>query len=105
MGRTGRFIGRCRHHAPTLLHTQNEVANVDFVVVLDHQRTGYLASIDICPVGALEVDDYELAVLEDDTVTKMYNDAYDDKEIAVEDRELAEEMLSISAIHEEKEKW
>ena len=46
-----------------------------------------------------------LAVLEDDTITKMYNDAYDEKQIAVEDRELAEEMLSISAIHEEKEKW
>ena len=46
-----------------------------------------------------------LAVLEDDTITKMYNDAYDEKEIAVEDRELAEEMLSIGAIHEEKEKW
>ena len=46
-----------------------------------------------------------LAVLENDTITKMYNDAYDDKEIADEDRELAEEMLSISAIHEEIEKW
>jgi HEPN domain-containing protein len=46
-----------------------------------------------------------LAVLEDDTITKMYNDAYDEKETAVEDRELAEEMLSISAINEEKEKW
>jgi metal-responsive CopG/Arc/MetJ family transcriptional regulator len=45
-----------------------------------------------------------LAVLEDDTITKLYNDAYDDKKTAVEDRELAEEMLSISAIHEEKEK-
>ena len=46
-----------------------------------------------------------LAVLEDDTITKMYNDAYDEKETAVEDRELAEEMLSISAIHEENENW
>ena len=46
-----------------------------------------------------------LAVLEDDTITKMYNDAFDEKEAAVEDRELAEEMLSISAIHEEGEKW
>ena len=46
-----------------------------------------------------------LAVLEDDTITRMYNDAYDEKEAAVEDRELAEEMLSISAVHEEKEKW
>jgi len=46
-----------------------------------------------------------LAVLEDDTITKMYNDAYDEKETAVEDCELAEEMLSISAIHEENEKW
>jgi len=46
-----------------------------------------------------------LAVLEDDTITKMYNDAYDEKETTVEDRELAEEMLSISAIYEEKEKW
>ena len=46
-----------------------------------------------------------LAVLEDDTITKLYNDAYDDKETAVEDRELAEEMLWISTIYEEKEKW
>ena len=46
-----------------------------------------------------------LAVLENPTITKMYNDAYDEKEISVEDRELAEEMLSISAIHKEKEKW
>jgi metal-responsive CopG/Arc/MetJ family transcriptional regulator len=46
-----------------------------------------------------------LSVLEDDMITKMYNDAYDDKEVAVEDRELAEEMLSISAIHGENEKW
>jgi metal-responsive CopG/Arc/MetJ family transcriptional regulator len=46
-----------------------------------------------------------LAVLEDDKITKMYNDAYDEKEAAVQDQELAEEMLSISAIHEEKEKW
>ena len=46
-----------------------------------------------------------LAVLEDETITKMYNDAYDEKEASEEDRELAEEMLSISAIHEEKKKW
>ena len=46
-----------------------------------------------------------LAVLEDDTITKMYNDAYDEKETAVEDRELAEDMLSISVIREEKETW
>ena len=46
-----------------------------------------------------------LSVLEDETITQMYNDAYDGKETAAEDRELAEEMLSISAIHEEKEKW
>jgi len=46
-----------------------------------------------------------LAVLEDDAITKMYDGVYDEKETAAEDRELAEEMLSISAIHEEKEKW
>ena len=46
-----------------------------------------------------------LAILEDDTITKMYNDAYDEKETAGEDLELAEKMLSISAIYEEKEKW
>ncbi len=46
-----------------------------------------------------------LAVLEDESVTRMYNEAYDDKETPAQDRELAEEMLSISAIHEEKEQW
>jgi len=46
-----------------------------------------------------------LAVLEDDTITQLYNEAYDEKETADVDRELAAEMLSISAIHEKKEKW
>ena len=46
-----------------------------------------------------------LSVLEDEVITQMYNDAYDDERTAAEDQGLAEEMLSISAVHEEKEKW
>ena len=46
-----------------------------------------------------------MSILEDDMITKMYNDAYDEKESAIEGQELAEEMLSIGAIHEEKQRW
>jgi hypothetical protein len=49
-----------------LLHTEDEVADVDLVGLLDHERAGDLASVDVGPVRALEVDDDELAVLQDD---------------------------------------
>src|SRR5204863_9512307 len=39
---------------------------VDLVGVLDHQRAGDLATVDVRAVRALEVDDDELAVLEHD---------------------------------------
>src|SRR5690606_14074393 len=49
-----------------LLHAEDEVADVDLVGLLHHQRAGDLAAVDVGAVGALEVDDDELAVLEDD---------------------------------------
>ena len=53
------------------------------------------------------VDELEkrLAVFEDEAITRMYNEACDDKRTIDEGRGLAEEMLSISAVHEEEEKW
>ena len=44
-----------------------------------------------------------LDVLEDEAITQMYNQAYENKWTSDENKTLAEEMLSISAIHEEEE--
>lgn len=52
--------------APGLFDSQDEVTDVNFVGVLNHQWTGDLSPIDVGPVGALEVDNDELAVLEND---------------------------------------
>jgi hypothetical protein len=49
-----------------LLDAEDEVADVDLVGLLDHERAGDLAPVDVRAVRALEVDDDELAVLEDD---------------------------------------
>ncbi len=40
--------------------------------------------------------------LEDMAVTQLYNEVYSDPEIAAQDKELAEDMLSMSANLEEK---
>ncbi|MCD6296756.1 MAG: hypothetical protein J7M30_06340 [Deltaproteobacteria bacterium] len=46
-----------------------------------------------------------LRKLEDDEITKLYNEAYSDPERVSYDIQLAEEMLDMSSIHEEEEKW
>ena len=43
--------------------------------------------------------------LEDREVTKLYNEAYGDPEESERDIELAEEMFTASAVHEEEDKW
>jgi predicted DNA-binding protein len=53
----------------------------------------------------VEEMDERLRELEDEEVTRIYNETYSDPEIAAQDRQLAEEMLNISAIHEVEEKW
>ena len=53
----------------------------------------------------VEQMDKRLRDLEDDEITQIYDEAYGDPEIAVKDGILAEEMLDISAIHGEDEKW
>ena len=53
----------------------------------------------------VEQMDKRLKVLEDEAVTRLYNETYSDPEIVAQDRQLAEEMLNISAIHEVEEKW
>lgn len=49
--------------------------------------------------------DNRLRLLEDDEITKMYNQVCSDPESSVYDHDLAEEMLGISSVHEEEEKW
>lgn len=46
-----------------------------------------------------------LARLEDKEITRIYNQAYADKASLAEDVSLAEEMLVISNVNEEEEKW
>lgn len=53
----------------------------------------------------LEEMDKRLRKLEDEEVTRIYNETYSDPEIVNQDKGIAEEMLSISAIHDEEEKW
>ncbi|MGA1839566.1 MAG: hypothetical protein ACMUIU_02985 [bacterium] len=53
----------------------------------------------------MEEIDKRLRKLEDEEITRIYNEAYSDPEIIDQDREIAEEMLDISAIHDEEEKW
>jgi hypothetical protein len=49
--------------------------------------------------------DKRLRKLEDEEVTRIYNETYSNPEMIDQDRGIAEEMLSISAIHDEEEKW
>ena len=53
----------------------------------------------------VEQVDKRLKDLEDDEITRLYDEAYDDPETAVEDERLAEEMFDMSAIHGEEERW
>ena len=46
-----------------------------------------------------------LIELEDEEITKLYNHAYSDMEASAKCKELAEEMLEISSIHEMENKW
>ena len=49
--------------------------------------------------------DKRLRMLEDEEITRMYNKVCSDQEISDYDHELAEEMLSISTVHEPDDKW
>ncbi len=46
-----------------------------------------------------------LHILEDEEITKMYNEVCTDPESLTFDHELAEDLLSIASIHKENEKW
>jgi predicted DNA-binding protein len=46
-----------------------------------------------------------LKTLEDDEITKLYNEVCTDKDASDYDKDLAEEMLGISSVQEEDEKW
>src|SRR5207248_1330041 len=50
----------------SLVDTDDEVADIDLVRILDDERTRDLAAVDVGAVRALEIDDDELAVLEHD---------------------------------------
>ena len=46
-----------------------------------------------------------LRTLEDEEITRIYDEVCTDSESSVYDHALAEEMLSMTSIHEEEEKW
>jgi len=49
--------------------------------------------------------DNRLKMLEDEEITKLYNEVCADKDSSDYDHDLAEEMLGISSVQEEEEKW
>lgn len=49
--------------------------------------------------------DKRLMELEDEEITRLYNQAYSDPKAISKDSELAEEMLAAGAVHEEENKW
>ena len=49
--------------------------------------------------------DNRLRVLEDEETTRMYNEVCTGPEASAYDREIAEEMLGVSSMREEEEKW
>jgi metal-responsive CopG/Arc/MetJ family transcriptional regulator len=49
--------------------------------------------------------DNRLKTLEDEETTKLYNEVCTDKDASDYDKDLAEEMLDISSVQEEDEKW
>jgi metal-responsive CopG/Arc/MetJ family transcriptional regulator len=53
----------------------------------------------------VEEMDRRLMELEDEEITRLYNKAYGDSEDRTQVSELAEEMLTASAVHEEEDKW
>lgn len=53
----------------------------------------------------VEEMDKRLAELEDEEITRLYNEAYGDSEAALGSGKLAEEMLAAAAVHEEEDKW
>ena len=53
----------------------------------------------------VEEMDKRLMELEDEEITSLYNRAYGDSADRTRDSELAEEMLTASAVHEEEDKW
>ena len=53
----------------------------------------------------VEEMDQRIAQLEDKEITKLYDKTYGDPEEMAKDKELAEEMLAASAVHEEADKW
>ena len=53
----------------------------------------------------VEEMDKRLMELEDEQVTKLYNEAYGTAEDRAKSSDLAEEMLAAGAVHEEEDKW
>jgi len=49
--------------------------------------------------------DKRLRMLEDEDITRIYNEVCGDPETSAYDQNLSEEMLSMSSIHEQEEKW
>ena len=49
--------------------------------------------------------DNRLKMLENDEITRIYNKVCADRESSNYDHDLADEMLAISSVHEEEEKW
>ena len=52
----------------------------------------------------VEEMDKRLRKLEDEEITRIYNEAFSEQETVAQDRQLTEEMLNISAIHQEEDK-
>jgi hypothetical protein len=49
-----------------LVHSQDEVADVNFVRIFYDKRTRDLSAVDVRAVGALEIDNDELSIFEND---------------------------------------
>ena len=49
--------------------------------------------------------DNRLKTLEDEEITKLYNEVCADKDTSNYDKDLAEDMLGLSSVQEEEEKW
>src|SRR5262249_61877597 len=60
----------------SFIDADDEVADVDLVGVLDDERARDLSAVDVRPVGALEIDDDELAVFEHDARVALRDVAF-----------------------------
>jgi len=49
--------------------------------------------------------DNRLRILEDEEITRIYNEVCSDPDSSTHDYELAEEMFGMSSVREEEEKW